>query len=118
MEELYTDIVNGLAERKEDFKACYDELISLSGMMDDEEKLAYTMLTEVFKGLFDMTADDWIVFFQLPIMNWIGNHSKEELQEAAPRLAHYAYLFTSGIEESMEKNATEITEEKETEAAE
>lgn len=118
MEELYTDIVNELAKIDGNFKECYDELNALSEHVGDDERPAYTMLVELFKGVIDMTVDDWITFFRLPMMNWVGNHSMEELGEAMPRLAHYSYLFTSGVEDAMKENAAEITEEKETEAAE
>ena len=118
MEELYTDIVNGLAKIDGNLQECYDELIELSEQVGDDERLAYTMLVELFKGLVDMTADDWITFFRLPMMNWVGNYSMEELKEAMPRLVHYSHMLTTGMEQAMEENAAEITEEKETEAAE
>ena len=118
MEELYTDIVNGLAKIDGNLQECYDELIELSEQVGDDERLAYTMLVELFKGLVDMTADDWIAFFHLPMMNWVGNHSMEELEESMPRLIHYVHTFTTGVEDAMKENAAEITEEKETEAAE
>ena len=118
MEELYTDIVNGLAKCDGDFKEIRDGLDELSEQVGDDERLAYNMLMGFCNGLLDMTEDDWITLFHLPMMNWLSNYSMEELEEEMPRLIHYVHTFTTGVEEAMKKNEAEITGGKETEVAE